>query len=175
MLNFLQKTLVFSFSVVVFVVEMSAQAAHTRVTNPNAFSAEFGGRGLLYSVGFDRVLNDNLVAGIAYGSVSLNNSQGLSADLSASMLPMYVNYYLTQDAGSFFATVGVNLILNASNAAGYTASVNSLEFSSSPLMPTFGIGYEYRSDAGFLARLAAYGMVNKNFVPWGGISFGYSY
>ena len=59
-----------------------AMAGHTRITNPNAVSAEFLGRGLLWSVNFDRVVNDDLVAGAGFGTVSMRNADGSDAGVT---------------------------------------------------------------------------------------------
>lgn len=148
----------------------SAFADNTRVTYPNAINVEAGGRALIYSITFDRALNENLVAGLGIGNASTANSGP-----STWVVPVYLNYYLMQDAGSLFITAGAD-ILTSNSVYGMPASVGSLQFNSnSPILGTFGLGYEYRSDAQFLVRLAAYGLVSGNLAPWGGVTFGYSF
>jgi hypothetical protein len=144
--------------------------ANTRVTNPNAISFELGGRGLLYSVDFDRVLNENLAVGIGVGTVSTNNST-----VGTGVIPVYGNYYFSESAGSLFATLGANLITNAGSLSGLNSNVGNVQFTNSPIQLTFGLGYEYRSDPGFLVRVAAYGIYAGNVSPWGGFTIGYSF
>ena len=45
---------------------LDAQAQHTRMTNPNSLAVEGLGRGILYSIQFDRAVSDDLVAGVGY-------------------------------------------------------------------------------------------------------------
>ncbi len=146
---------------------------NTRVTNPNALSFELVGRGLLYSFAYDRVLNERLAAGVGVGSVSTTSVGGVS--VSATVIPVYVNFYFSESAGSLFVTAGAALVASASTLANLTSSAGSLQFSSSPILPEAGLGYEYRSDPGYLFRIAAYGILGNSLIPWGGISFGYSF
>ena len=147
-----------------------AQAAHTRITNPNAATVEILGRGILWSVGFDRVLDDHLAAGLGIGSVKIQGSSE-----SATVIPAYFNYYFAKEQGSLFATGGVSLVTGAGNLDGLKSDVGGIKFSSSSVLPTFGVGYENRSDAGFLFRVAAYGLIGKEIAPWGGLSVGWSF
>jgi hypothetical protein len=158
----------------VSVLGQSALAAHTRVTNPNAISFELLGRGLLYSVSYDRVLNDELAAGFGYGGVTTKVGD-MSANQTASMIPAYINYYLAADQGSVYATAGAVLIANSSTAQGKSASVSGIDFTSQSVIPQFGLGYENRGDSGFLFRVTAYGMIANKFAPWAGFTFGYSF
>lgn len=155
-----------------FAVEGSS-APHTRVTYPGAVSIEVLGRGIMYSVNFDQVLNDDMAAGFGYGSVAteLNSVDGESAK----MIPAYFNYYFSRAAGSLYGTVGVNVILNAKKVKGFDATTSDLTFPKDSVMPTFGLGYENRGDNGFLFRAAAYGVVGKDVTPWLGFSFGYAF
>jgi len=157
-----------------FLLVQTAQAVtnNTRATNPSALSVELGGRGLLYSLNFDRVLSDNLAAGIGFGNVTASSSV---SSQSSPVIPVYFNYYFMPEAGSFYLTGGADLITNASVMAGLVSSSAGLSLSASPILVTVGAGYEYRSDAGYLVRAAAYGVYGSSLVPWGGVSFGYSF
>ncbi len=152
------------------------KAPHTRVTYPSAVSVEVLGRGVMYSVNFDQVLSDELVAGFGYGSVS-TDLRGTSVDSgqTAQMIPAYMNYYFTRAAGSIYGTLGVNVVLNAKKVNGTDSATGGVEFGRESIMPTIGMGYENRGDTGFLFRVAAYGLVSKNVAPWLGFSFGYAF
>ena len=152
-----------------------ARAEHTRVTNPNAVSLELLGRGLLYGISFDRVVSDDLVAGASFGRVSLNDLAGNDVNSSTTLIPVYMNYYFMREAGSAFITAGADLVLNSDEVKGRKAAYSGVEFSSTPLLPTFGVGYENRSDAGFLFRVAAYGIIGNKLAPWLGFSMGFSF
>jgi hypothetical protein len=170
---FLRKALL--FGAFPFLLSTSvALAEPTRVTYPATLSAEIGGRAGLYSVNFDRVLNDDLAAGIGFGSLQAETS-GVGNKQGSAVIPIYLNAYLMRDAGSLYLTAGASLLTSPDSIKGKTLTPGSLQFSSSPFMAHFGLGYEYRSDVGYLVRLTAYGLVSQNIAPWGGISVGYSF
>jgi hypothetical protein len=146
-----------------------AGASNTRVSNPSAIIFELGGRNLLYSIGYDRVLNENFSAGVGFGTLTTNTNQ------STSVIPVYVNYYFMQEAGSAYATAGADLLTNPTEISGSNSNASSLKFTNSPILPHLGLGYEYRSDTGFLFRITAYGFVSSSVTPWGGVTFGYSF
>jgi hypothetical protein len=151
-------------------------ATNTRVSSPTAFLVELAGRGLLYSVNIDRVLSDDFSAGFGIGSVTMNDLNGVSANISATMIPAYVNYYLMRDAGSVFVTGGINLVTNANTVKDLKSNAGNLEFSSTPIHFNAGVGYEYRSDAGYLMRVTGYALYGgKKIAPWAGVALGYSF
>jgi hypothetical protein len=143
-----------------------ARAEHTRITNPSALNLEVLGRGLLYSVSFDRVMNDELAAGIGIGSTSLVGSG------TATMIPVYVNYYFQKDQGSLYATGGATLVAG-DDISDSKSSFGSVELNN--VVPTFGVGYENRGDSGFLFRVTGYGIVAEKLTPWVGFTFGYAF
>ena len=153
----------------------SAWADHTRVTYPNVIGVEAFGRGLLFGVTFDRVVNDDLVAGVAYGTTSLNDVNGVETGRSTGLVPVYMNYYFSREGGSLFGTVGATFVTSSSNANNNVSNVGGVKFSSSPVIPTIGVGFEERSDTGFLFRVAAYGIFGKSYAPWFGFTFGYGF
>jgi hypothetical protein len=153
----------------------AAWAEHTRVTNPNALSVEVLGRGILYSVDYDRVMNDDMAAGIGIGKVNLNLPDGTDSGLHTTVVPAYVNYYFTRDQGSIYATGGVTVVSDSSTANGLVSSPGNVKFNSNAVLPNFGLGYENRGDSGFLVRLTALAIVAKSVAPWGGLTFGYAF
>ncbi len=152
-----------------------SQAEATRLTNPNAVYAEIFGRSFRFGVGYDRALNDDLVAGVEYGSTGLQTLGGAETDLHAKLLSGYVNYYFQRDQGSLFAGGGASLVTNTSQVKGLQAAPGNLKFSSSGVVPIASLGYENRGDTGFLFRVAGYAAIDKNVVPWLGLTFGYAF
>ncbi len=149
---------------------------HSRVTYPSAVSLEVLGRSMLYSVNFDQVLNDNIAAGVGFGSVSMQvHNTDIDAGKTATFIPAYMNYYFNKAANSPFVTGGVTLILNHSSIKGLDTSTGGLQIPTSSVMPTFGAGYESRSDTGFLFRVTGYLIAGKDLTPWLGFSFGYGF
>lgn len=147
-----------------------AQAAHTRVTNPNALSVEGLGRGLQYSIQYDHVLNDDMAAGFGVGTASVQESNS-----NTTIVPAYFNYYFSRDAGSLYATAGATLLTDSDVAKNGTLTTGKIEFGSNAVLPVFGFGYENRGDTGFLFRATGYGVVAKKLYPWLGFSFGYAF
>lgn len=152
-----------------FFVCTAAHAEHTRVTYPNALGVQVLGRGMLLGLQYDRVLNDDLAAGIAYGKV------GTEGDQSADLLPVFINYYFSREQDSLLVTAGLTAILNAASVKSTRSSVGSLEFPSIGMVPTLGVGFESRTDNGFLFRAEAYGMVGANVTAWPGVTIGYCF
>lgn len=148
---------------------------HTRVTYPSAFNVEMLGRGMLWNITFDQVLNDDMAAGFGFGAVSTQTASGADGNQTATMVPAYFHYYFSRTQGSVYATGGLNLILNASKVRDLESSTGGLEFRRDSIIPTFGVGYENRGDNGFLFRIAAYGLLGDDLTPWMGFTFGYAF
>lgn len=173
--SFTLMLLAIALSLVAFSAARAAQAEHVRVTNPNAASVELLGRGMLYTVNFDRVVTDDLVAGVGFGTTSLRDLNDNDSGFSTALIPVYANYYFMRDGNSLFATAGAAILTNSGAANGRKATFSGVEFNSTPVIPQFGVGFESRSDAGFLFRATAYGIVSKNIRPWFGFTLGYSF
>lgn len=152
-----------------------ARAEHTRVTNPNSFAIEVMGRGLFWGLQFDRVIADDIAAGLEWGGTPTKDSVGNDMNITARAFSAYANYYLTRDQGSLFATGGATLITNNNNVKGLTANISGVLFTSTGMMPNFGVGYENRSDAGFIFRATAYAMILDKLYPWAGMTLGVSF
>ncbi|MBY0470351.1 hypothetical protein K2X30_04220 [bacterium] len=143
------------------VVSLSARAENTRVTNPNAMSLEVMGHAGIWSINYDRAVDESLVAGIGFGTTVWNSSA----------FPAYVNYYFLKEQSSLYLTAGVTIF----GSSTLNTIFGDLRTSSS-VVGNVGLGYEVRSDAGFLVRLTAYGFFGGNtFQPWGGLSLGWSF
>jgi len=141
----------------------SALAESTRPTYPTVFGLEALGRASTGSVFFDRMLDENFAAGIGYGGGPI------------SMLPVYGNYYLSSDQGSLYLTGGISAVLNYDSIKGRKTALGDWTVNQS-VLPMFGLGYENRSDQGYLFRLTGYGIyAAKVFQFWGGLSLGFAF
>jgi hypothetical protein len=156
-------------------VSTSAWAEHTRVTNPNALNVEFLGRGMLYSVNYDRVVNDDIVAGFGFGSTPLSYPDGTGAGVSTALIPVWASYYFAREQGSFYVTGGADIVTNTGAVSGLKSTFGNIAFNANPVLPYVGVGYENRGDSGFLFRVAVYGILTANVYPWGGLSAGYAF
>ena len=149
----------------------TARAEHTRMTYPDVFSVEALGRGLTFSLCYDRVLTDDLVAGIGFGRTTAD----APSDPAATVIPFYVNYYFSRDQGSLYATAGATIVGNSDGVEGSKAKFSDVRFGSSPILGTAGVGYENRADSGILFRVAVYGVAGGTVVPWVGFTVGYGF
>lgn len=150
-------------------------AEHTRVTNPNCLSVEVFGKAMLYSFQFDRMLNDDLAAGVGFGNSPVEFPGGISANRNATLIPIFASYYFIRDQGSPFVMMGASIVTNVSDVKSLQSNPGRITFSSSAALPTFGAGYENRSDTGFTFRISVYGLVAEQFKFWFGPTLGYSF
>lgn len=132
----------------------------------NNFSIEGLGRAGLYSINYDRMVTDDIAVGLGFSSYSIS-AGALSS--STVVIPLYANYYFTEGKNSrFYVTGGADLIFSSANFEGDGIVEGSgLGF-------VGGAGWEYKSDGGFLFRVAPYFLVGKASGAWLGISLGYS-
>ena len=155
-------------------IAVPARAENTRVTYPDAVSVEALGRGLTFSAQYDRVISGNLAAGAGFGRATVDLGGGASGP-TVTTIPFYVNWYLQPDRGTLFATAGGTIVSDSSAIQGLKAKFSDVRFSDSPLLGTFGIGYENRGENGFLFRVNVYGIVGATLVPWVGFTLGHSF
>ncbi len=165
------KKILIRFTAFVCLLPALAFAEHTRVSLPNAVGLEFLGKAMKYSIFYDRVFTDELIAGFGIGQTSTQTASGKEMEVNARLFPFYLHYCFTPDQGSLFLALGANLVGNASEVKGLKSQFSASEFKSS-VEPYFGIGYENRSDPGLLFRITAYGIYDKKLTPWGGLSLG---
>lgn len=153
-----------------------ALSDNTRPTYPTAIVLELGGRGLLYSISIDRVLTEDFVVGLGIGTAQTRLADGATnANTTATLIPAYVNYYFMRAAGSIFVTGGATLVANSGSVQDLKTNPAGLQLNNTPLQLTLGVGYELRSDAGFLFRATGYGIIAGSFAPWMGLSVGYTF
>lgn len=141
----------------------SAVAAPTRATFPTVLGAEALGRAASYSLFFDRMLDDDLGAGVGFGGGPVP------------MVPVYANYYLGSEQGSLYLTAAASLVLDLDSVRGRETSAGHWTISDN-VIPVLGAGYENRSDQGYLFRATGYAAyVGSSLKPWLGVSFGYGF
>lgn len=139
------------------------RAEPTRPTYPTVVGIEALGRASSASVFFDRMLDDDFSAGFGFGGGPV------------SMVPVYANYYLAREQGALYLTGGVTLVLDLDGVRGREAPASGWVVSES-VLPVAGVGYENRSDQGYLFRATGYvAYANQAFHPWGGVSLGYAF
>jgi hypothetical protein len=140
-----------------------ARAESTRPTYPSVVGIEALGRASSASIFFDRMLDEDFGAGVGFGGGSI------------SMVPVYANYYFSKEQGSLYGTAGVSLVLDLDRARGQKSAAAEWQVNES-VIPVLGLGYENRSDQGYLFRATGYvAYADKTLKPWGGVSLGYAF
>ncbi len=139
----------------------------TSLSRPSAFSLELLGRGSLYSLNYDRSLNDSMAVG---GGLSFYSSYIVDVSATVLLFPVYMNYYFTPTLHRPFVTGGIDFLFATADVQGLAPLTGAF------ILPVFGGGYEFRMENGFLYRVAAYAFVWDKIVgTWIGISFGLTY
>jgi len=133
---------------------------------PQAISFELLGRGLLYSINFDRMVSEKFLVGAGLSAYSISG-EGVSSTLF--VVPIFGNYYFSPGVSHGFVTAGVDVLLASESVGGNGVFVGS------GLAPVAGGGYEYRGDGGFLFRAAPYAVFGRTVLVWFGTSFGYAF
>ena len=145
----------------------------------NFLGMELAGRGIAYSLNYDRAVNSkiSLGGGLTYYQA---NIIGIRVDLA--LVPLYANYYFTSGATHrAFLTGGATILYakaemsldNLSSSGDLIGSHAKAE--GTGVYPNAGIGYEFRSRSGFTARVTAYGQYIYELLPWGGVTAGINF
>jgi hypothetical protein len=152
----------------------------------NSIFLELGGNGLLYTVNYDRLLAQDygFRVGIGYLGVSSsspdNGNGSTSASASFLIIPATFNYFFASHTdgkvGSSKFEVGAGIVLVDLSASVSGGGVGSA-FSGSGVGGTATIGYRYQpSDGGVLFRVGFTPFfTSKGFLPWAGISVGFTF
>lgn len=167
----------------------STRAIYRRAHTKNGLSLELLGRGATYSINYDRLLGRSVALGLGFSYMNLQSRAGDfgNMEITIMMVPLYANFYMNDSmTHRLLGTAGVT-VANASVVAGSDLANKANKASETPLpfeldttasasitvpLPIAGIGYEYRSQGGFLARLSGYGVFYGTFQPWAGVGLG---
>lgn len=146
----------------------------SQLDHPNTISFELLGRAALYSINYDRMVNENVAigAGISYWTLSVTTYSS-SASRKFFVMPLYGNYYFSPAPNRGFLTAGLDVVFASAQTAG---SSSNIRIAGSGAFATFGGGYEYRNpEGGFLFRAAPYFLVGSDVDLWFGLTFGGTY
>jgi hypothetical protein len=147
---------------------------------PNAIYVELLGNGLIYSVNYDRLISPSTGFRVGFGYIGI--SGGTDADgnsISASLLtiPATFNYFIGSiDSRGMMSSSKLELGLGIVFVhAG--ASYGGLSGGGSGIGGTATIGYRLQPwDGGFVFRIGFTPVfVLSDFLPYGGLSLGYSF
>lgn len=160
----MQKQLFVLFSVIFSICYVAGQVTQIETIpkiKHNSIYVELGGNSLAYSLNYDYTF-----------SLAENTKLAVGAGLGYYTMHSYANGPTPTETNLFFFTPEANLLFGKKS--------HHLEMGASLLLfafPALRIGYRYqRPQGGFLFRVGFTPFVpNLDFVPWGGISFGYTF
>jgi len=139
-----------------------ALTAQTRVTKPNDFTIELGGKCLLYSLGYQRTINKYF--GIE-ASISYFGAGGSDASVGAFFLGGGGRFYLIPKDASPYISGGLVWVSAGTDAGPFEGGASGVYFYASP-------GFELRMSGGFLFRGGVYFLIRDGFFVWPGITLG---
>ncbi len=106
-----------------------------RETHPNLIGGELGGKGIIYSIGYERYLRNRV--GLGAGMMGFGTSDG-----GLGLFPLYLSVIPVGDVHSMYLSAGATL------ASGFD-NWNELH---SLWLGTVTAGYQYQSVGGFFVR-----------------------
>ena len=161
-------------------ISTSNSNASSSQSRRTLFTLEAGGRNAWYGVGAERSISPQVSAGIAFGYYHFTNNW---TNTTASP---FITGYSSSGHNRAFLTASA-LLDFAQNECDYTCGdvfgvttdrANQTGFG---VIPTAGLGYEYRSDEGFVARASAYAFFvryqvgdRRDVLPWVGLTVGHT-
>ena len=153
-----------------------AVAKNPQEVRPNAITLEGLGRGLLWSINYDRAFASYFAVGAGFSTYSITFFGQTSTTYA---IPLYFNYSPNVGNHRFQLTAGTRLILaQVITTDIFTGAVTSSAWGIG-VGPFGGLGYEFRADGGFIFRLLAYlhvtGSASLPVLPWLGLSLGWAF
>jgi hypothetical protein len=147
---------------------------------------EGGGPGLLYSINYELLFDDDygIRAGFGYQSLSANGSSGGGAPVSLFTVPILANYLVSFGSSALELGGGATIIKSNGAANGNGLAVSE---AGTVVLGTAILGYRYQpADGGFQFRIGIEALVGKGLalsnpdpnkigvLPWGYVSIGFS-
>jgi len=148
--------------VIVLLFSSAALTAQIRMTKPNDFSLELGGKCLLYSLSYQRTLSPNF--GLEVGASLIGGATG-GDSATVFFLSGGGRLYLLKKDTSPYISGGLVWLSAGSNAGPFDDAASGVYFYASP-------GFEFRSAGGFMFRAGVYFLIKNGFFVWPGISLG---
>jgi hypothetical protein len=154
-----------------------ARADPARAAN-NSLYFELGGSGVVYSLNYERFVQDDVSLRVGFGYVSLKgakiNGGTVTNDVGLLTIPVTASY-LGIGSGNHRLELGAGAVY--AHLTGQTSSDGAEAFGSdSGVVGTAIAGYRYvRPDGGFTFRAAFTPLFGEGgFQPWVGVAMGYS-
>lgn len=169
MIELFKKSLLVSSVVILTQINLIAQSTTSSIKQ-NQLYIELGGNGMIYSINYERSLSENFTFRGGFGI-----TPGLIfAEGTFLHIPVTASYLIGGVSSKFETGLGVTYF------AGTDIEVFGLPSDDQSLIFLAGIvGYRYISPGGFVFRIAFTPFYNSqaepNFIPSGGLSFGFMF
>ena len=150
------------------VTDMQAQAATglARTRMRNDVGIELLGKAAVYSFSYQRIVSSSMGLEVGVGALG---GGGSGADALILFIPVSAKLYLIPKDGSLYITGG-GVFLSAASSEGPFSD------SAVDIYGHVGLGFEFRSQSGFLFRGTAYGLFGGGgWFVWPGLSIGYAF
>ncbi|MFH2036607.1 MAG: hypothetical protein ABIJ45_09410 [Candidatus Zixiibacteriota bacterium] len=158
----LRKTFIVFATLLLFTFfSISSVQAHSRETLKSDFGIELLGKAALYSFSYQYMVTPSIGLQAAVSAIG-----GSASDATVVFLPLGGKYYLVPKSGSPFLTGGIVVLTGSADSGPIESATYGYA----------GMGFEFRSESGFLFRGTAYGLIaGGEFFIWPGLHIGYAF
>ncbi len=150
----------------VVLLSSSGLLAQSRGEKPNDFSLELGGKCILYSLSYQRMLGQ--AAGLEIGASYIGGGTG-EGSAGVFFLSGGLRLYLLKKDASPCLSAGIVYVTAGTDAGPFG------EDSESGVYFYVGPGFEYRFSGGFLFRGGVNFLIKEGFFVWPGITVGLAF
>ena len=150
----------------VLLLPVASLLAQSRAESPNDFSLELGGKCILYSLSYQRMIGE--MVGLEVGASYFGGaSEGTNAGIF--FLSGGARFYLTKKNASPCLAAGIVYVSAGTDAGPFGGdSESGVYFYASP-------GFEYRMSGGFLFRGSVNFLIKNGFFVWPGLTLGIAF
>jgi hypothetical protein len=149
-----------------FLLPGSSLLAGSRARVPNDVSLELGGKCLLYSLSYQRMVTEPIGLEVGVSMLGGGSSEGSSSILFFSGCGRF--YFIQKDASPYISAGFVGLTASSTSGPFSDSGSSSYGF--------VGPGFEYRAEGGFLVRGSVYALIaHGGFFVWPGVTIGIAF
>jgi len=154
------------FILAVLLLPVAGLLAQSRTEKPNDFTLELGGKCILYSMSYQRMIGE--MAGLEVGASYIGGAtEGTSAGVF--FLSGGARLYLTKKDASPCLSAGIVYVSAGTDAGPFGGdSTSGVYFYAAP-------GFEYRMSGGFLFRGSVNFLIKNGFFVWPGLTLGIAF
>ncbi len=155
-----------AFFVALFLIVSPAQAQDAPLPK-NSLYLELGGNALAYSINYDRLLNDDFSVRAGIGFFSTDLDEGGSSSIAG--IPILANYLLGSGNSRLELGAGLLIVTGSFDLAGASES-------DAAVAGTGTFAYRFQKPEGGVFFKAGFTpiIVGGSFIPWFGVSIGYT-